>query len=313
MLTSQTVYDVFGQASINLDVAGNYSYKTYDQLGRLVSEVDANHNATRHVYSSLVGQSDSLTRLDASATFTDSTSVSADAINAAVTAVLASGTPRSVSTTYDLLGRQSTTSDKYSKLDLSGAAYSFDASTAQGGNWVGSTSYTYDVWGGLVASDILLDRVANTANRHAITRYGYNLQGALIRQVDAQGYVSDHQTNAFGEDTRVTQYASTINPDGDLWAIPASALADQSPTSTSATGHDRISTTTYDRRGMKLSDGLSSLQSGQRLGVNQLGLVVGQLRTVYAYDGVGNITNTSQVFEVSGQASVLGVGRGQCL
>ena len=39
-LGQQTFYDAMGNAIANRDVAGNYSYKLYDKLGRVTYEVD---------------------------------------------------------------------------------------------------------------------------------------------------------------------------------------------------------------------------------------------------------------------------------
>jgi YD repeat-containing protein len=41
-LVSEVVYDAFGQAVASRDVSNHYSYKTYDQLGRVLLEIDAN-------------------------------------------------------------------------------------------------------------------------------------------------------------------------------------------------------------------------------------------------------------------------------
>ncbi|MFY0022623.1 hypothetical protein ABTQ05_22095, partial [Acinetobacter baumannii] len=40
-LSTSVVYDAFGDAVSNVDVAGNISYKTYDTLGRVSYDVDA--------------------------------------------------------------------------------------------------------------------------------------------------------------------------------------------------------------------------------------------------------------------------------
>ncbi|MBW8891082.1 MAG: hypothetical protein JF617_02535, partial [Burkholderiales bacterium] len=288
-LSTQTAYDAFGQAVINRDVNGNYSYKTYDQLGRLVNEIDANHNATHHFYSDLVGQFAGFTRLDAKASFGDGLSVSADAINAAVTAVLGSGTPRSVSTYFDQLGRDSVVYDKYSRADMSGAAYSFDGTLGVGGAWISSIGYAYDAFGSLVRRTELLDR---SQNRQAITQYGYDLQGQLIRQVDAEGYVTDHHKNAFGEDDRVTQYATAINPDGSLWVNPATLNAQAG----NALGYDRVTVTGYDRRGQQTLQSQLGMQVGRATSGTSVVNAYGHLDTRLTTDGVGNVTATATSF-----------------
>lgn len=59
----------------NRDVAGNYSYKTYDKLGRLVNEIDAKHHVTQHLYSARDGEYSQVARLGAVAVFADGLSV----------------------------------------------------------------------------------------------------------------------------------------------------------------------------------------------------------------------------------------------
>ncbi|MDH5803119.1 MAG: hypothetical protein OEZ68_20135, partial [Gammaproteobacteria bacterium] len=47
---STTIYDARGNAIANRDVAGYYSYKLYDQIGRLVYEIDAGRYVTAYQY-----------------------------------------------------------------------------------------------------------------------------------------------------------------------------------------------------------------------------------------------------------------------
>ncbi|PTT85528.1 hypothetical protein DBR42_14320, partial [Pelomonas sp. HMWF004] len=240
----------------------------------------------------LVGQFSGITRLDAAANFADGPGVSADAINAAVTAVAGNGTPRSMASYFDQLGRVSTSVDKYSRQDMSGAAYSFDGTLGVGGNWASSVGYQYDAFGSLVKRTELLDRAQN---RQAITQYGYDLQGQLIRQVDAQGYVTDHRKNAFGEEDRVTQYASAINPDGDLWIAPARLSAQAG----SALGYDRVTVFGYDRRGQQTLQSQQGLQIARTTGSGATSGVVnvyGHLDNRVSFDGAGNATATTSVF-----------------
>ena len=50
VLFSEVAYDALGNAFRNLDVAGNYSFKIYDVLGRVEYEVDAERYVTQYGY-----------------------------------------------------------------------------------------------------------------------------------------------------------------------------------------------------------------------------------------------------------------------
>ena len=136
-----------------------------------------------------------LTRLDAAVSFTDGLAVSAGTIDAAVAAITNTGTPRTLSTYFDKLGREVTKYDKYSRPDFSNAAFGYDSLTGQSGQWTGATYYAYDVWGGVTSRSSLIDRATN---RSAVTYYGYDLSGGLIRQVDPEGFVTDHSRRQAG-------------------------------------------------------------------------------------------------------------------
>src|SRR5262249_7805639 len=59
--SSSMTYNAHGDAVVNKDTAGNYSYKSYDAKGRVRYEIDAERNVTEHVYDSF-GQETSVKR-----------------------------------------------------------------------------------------------------------------------------------------------------------------------------------------------------------------------------------------------------------
>jgi len=246
---SRVVYNVFGEAIINQDAAGNFSYKTYDKLGRLLNEVDANGNALSHYYSDIVGKFSGFTQLDGTVSVTGGLNASEVAVNAAASAIASTGNPRSIVTYFDKLGRESIQYDKFSRPDFSGMAFSYDATTGTSGMYRGEIDYSYDVFGDLTQRTELLD---GASGRTAKTRYGYDLAGNLLRQVDADGYVTDHVRNAFGQDRSVTQYATALAATDSLWTAPAAVAVTAGLAA--ATGADRTVTYKYDHRGNKTEE-----------------------------------------------------------
>jgi len=64
LLSTTTHYDAFGDAVAGRDLAGNYSYKSYDKAGRLVWEVDALGHVTRYERDTF-GDTTAMTRYEA--------------------------------------------------------------------------------------------------------------------------------------------------------------------------------------------------------------------------------------------------------
>ncbi|WP_431256724.1 LysM peptidoglycan-binding domain-containing protein [Roseateles chitinivorans] len=291
---SQTVYDVFGQAVINRDVGGVLSYKTYDQLGRLINEVDGNHEVTAHYYSAIAGEYSGFTRLGARAVFSDSLGASAAAIDAAVAAMGKVGS-RSSSTYFDRLGRIVANYERPTRNDLSGDAFRYDPAVSAQGNWAEQTEYAYNAFGEVISRNQLLDRLVG---RVARSRYVYDQQGRAIREVNAEGYVTDHRFNAFGEETQVVQYARAIDPEGDVLAQPvaSTAAAGGDP----AGGYDRVTVFAYDRRGAKTSETQQGTQIGVRWGDRSLARQVVDVVTTFTNDQLGRQTRSSKVVVSNG-------------
>lgn len=284
---TQTVYNAFGEAVIGRDTMGKLSYKTYDRLGRLVNEVDANHNVTQHAYSARDGEFMRLSRLATTATFADGLGNLEAIVDTAVAAAGNAGA-RNVVSYANRLGQTT------SVVDLADSIYSFDSVSAQGGTWSRSTDYSYDVWGGVVKKALNLDGLG-VAGRKAETYAVFDLQGQQTRQVDAEGYVTDNRYNAFGEVDQRTEYATKIAVPVDAAAAASAVVTTVSAAAVGAIGHDRTHNYTYDRRGLQLTDTAYNLQIGRRTGANTADTVVGELVTSTAYDGVGNVISSGSL------------------
>jgi YD repeat-containing protein len=281
---AQTVYNAFGEAIVGRDTMGRMSYRTYDRLGRLINEVDANDHVTQYAFSAREGEFMQVTRLAAAAVFADNLGALEGLVQGAV-AVTSTVGARSVTSYLDRLGNVARVTDL---TDAARAAvvYSYDSTGAQGGNWARNTDYTYNAWGEVVRRSVNLD---GGAGRRADTFTVYDLQGKQTRQVDAEGYVVDMRYSAFGELEQRTEFAANIavpaSADAAASAVVATTLA--SDVWSSAIGHDRIRKYTYDRRGLLTTDVASNIQT-TRLSGNSASSDPTELVTSTSYDGVGN-------------------------
>ena len=288
-LSSQTGYNAFGEAIANRDVANGWSYKTYDQLGRMVFEVDPLRNVTQYVYSSRgVLDSQSVTRLGAKSTIAvDSLVVQESTIAGSVQF---NGVNRKIETSFDRLGRAILVKEP-------GLAYSYDSLSGTGKAWHRQTSYDYNIFGDVLRTRVLLNGDTGTT---ADTYFYYTISGLRERQVDALGYVADTKYNVFGEATRTMQYAAPLAT--GTWGLTSRGTPTlTSPLNypTSAIGNDRETQIRYDRKGQKVFEIATGAYVGQ---VSGLGLsnALAQIVKGYTYDGVGNVVSETNFTANSG-------------
>ena len=279
---SDTNYNVFGEAIVNRDVTGGWSYKTYDRLGRLIYEVDPNRNVVQHDYAAKgVLSSETFTRMSGQAGTLDPATVTEALIGTAAAA--ASGTAganRHLVTSYDRLGRTTV-------IDEPVLAYSYDSATGQAGYWARKTSFDYNVFGDVTRKRSLVNP---NSGSYADTYFYYDLHGRIWREIDALGYVSDTSINAFGDVTRAYEYAQALS--AGTWNLtnagaPVTTTAQAVPNS--AIGHDREVQHGYDRKGNRVSDISVAVQFSRNPGDLSAERVVNHVVRTYLYDGVGNV------------------------
>src|SRR5581483_8548040 len=290
-------FDALGNATVNRDVAGNYSYKVYDALGRVSHEIDAEHYVTAYAYDRF-GNKLTTTRYATALDFAAITghAAHADGVAFSLAEVAARIAPsagdRTVTTQYDILNR--------AVLVTQPAAFSYDATAPAGAPQyftVGATTrYTYDTFGEAIRQSQLknpgTDLAVGTADDTWTDTYTYyNRRGYKKAQVDALGYITTWEYDASGDVVRQVDYAralsqGTWNLSG--YAAPASTTPQSSPGS--SIGYDRETTYQYDRKNQKVAETKVNVEFGTLTGTLTLGTSVGNLTTTYAYDGVGNLT-----------------------
>ena len=266
-LKTQTFYDALGNAVMNRDVAGNFSYKAYDRAGNVVYDVDALGYVTGYQRNAF-GEAAGLTRYAlAPATGLAAGTVRSAAALSTALAALNHVADRAIVTTFDKLGRAATVTEPASWV----------SDGTQGAVAAKVTRNTYNGLGQLVQKAVLADAANNT---WATTSHFFDRDGQETLTVDAMGYATGRNYDAQGNVIRVIEYANAL----------ASAAPTTAATPTSS-ADDRIVTYAYDklnrvvtqtRLNIQFSDGTTDVTAGTR--------TRGSATTTYAYDVVGNRT-----------------------
>ena len=282
-LYTLTAYDVFGNAVTNLDVAGNTSYKAYDQQNRVRYDVDANGNVTGYERNAF-GDVNALTRYANAVSITSNTAPTVASIQGSVALT---DTDRTVTTTFDQAGRAAMVQDGRVIIDVTGHAvvatasqvFNFDSSAAVGKQFFSaakSTKNTYNAFGEVITQSTL--RNTNT-DTWLNTTYAYDQMGHRTFELDAAGYLNAMSYDSVGNLTQKIEYA---NSQGS--AIPTTAAVD---------GKDRTTKTTYDQLNRKTAETRVNIQYASLNADGSLppsANITGDATTNYGYDAVGNQT-----------------------
>jgi YD repeat-containing protein len=307
-LTTHVVYDTLGNEIASEDAAGNWSYKIYDQLGRVTYQIDALNYITGNTYDAF-GNQLTTTRynnpLTGSITGSSLTDLQLQSINGNVATIAVSNGASSstVQVTASSLDRTITTAyDRDNRvLQVSQpAVYTFlpTANAAGGSTFTASptTFYHYNAFGQVVRTAVLADTKGNPitnpdvnsgANIWTYSYTYYDQVGNKIADVNAGGFLTTYQYDAEGNLTDHYEYAQAISS--------ASISAYSAPT---ASSNDRETQYQYDKLNRQVTQTLKAVQSSQITtnGNNQLvasAAAAADVITYYTYDALGNQTSVT--------------------
>ena len=276
---TQTYYDSLGNAIANRDVGGNFSYKTYDKLGRVAFEVDAEGYVTGYGRD-INGQVTTVTRYAnrskmASPATTDTASLLSVAqamINAAVNSSDHSQ-DRQLVTVYDKAGRVLETREP------STVTFNSATSTAEIAGKV--TVNHYNSFGEVDSIKVQKD-VGGVRTTIAETRYYFDARGLQIASVDAMGYLTTQEYDAVGNLKRRVEYSTALTPVQvqNNVIVQTSTKAEDRATSYTYDALNRVKTETKENQTYTTVDA-----QGVRTVVNGANLT-----TTYDYDALGNQT-----------------------
>jgi YD repeat-containing protein len=151
-----------------------------------------------------------------------------------------------------------------------------------------TSTVTYDAFGEAVVDQ---DVDGNDSYK------AYDTDGRLAYEVDADGYVTGYQYDAYGEQTAATRYATAIDTTalGDTWSDGEPLSVEQIQASLTASPLDRTIATTYDIQGNKLSVTQPAVTYTNSDGSTGTGSPV----TTFTYDAYGNVTSQSVLVQGS--------------
>ncbi|QWF18238.1 putative Ig domain-containing protein [Lysobacter capsici] len=273
--TIEITYDALGRAVAQKDVRGNYSYKIYDNLGRLAYDVDQENYVTAYSYDGF-GQQTNLRRhaqalnIGALAGWTPGQPLSMAQMQAAAAT---SASDRTIATRYDQRGLA---------VQIEQAQIAYYTSTGAAATGSPTVRIEYDGFGNKVKESILLEGTAGQADaRWADTYTYYDLVGRVTMTVDAEGYVTRARYNATGEVVESIEYAKAVWTGGLSTAAPPALPSAGDEIS----GYDRITRLGFDALGRKISE--SVVRHFQR---NDGSSGVRDVVTQFRYDGADRVT-----------------------
>lgn len=294
----EITYNALGQAVVQKDVSGNYSYRIYNSLAQLAYEIDQHGFVTSYGYNAY-GEQTSQTRHANKAIFSRLTNwapgnpiyvaefngyvIQRDNVN-----------DRSVYSGYTWYGRKSS---------VSTSQFDYVTSLGEVKRAGENTAFVYNRYGELSYTQKWID---NSASTFEITQYFYNDLGLLTQEVDSEGGVTSYKYDALGQVVSKTEHGRRLNLVGNgiypyTPALPSAGDA--------STGYDRTVRYTYDALGRKTSetqlryyqDASGAIQSRDvvtRIGYDAEGRAVSTdtdgVVTQTAYDALGRVVSVRE-------------------
>jgi YD repeat-containing protein len=282
---TNVTFDALGNATVNRDSAGDYSYKVYDALGRVVYDIDALGYVTQYAYDAF-GNQTAVTRY-ATALNLGAHTAGTSFSGSAVTALLAtSPLDRTINTSYDLVNRAKQVQQPQALVYEPTAPSGQQTFQARA-----TTNETYNAFGQVVKESVVRNPATGVSED---TYYYYDARGNKTAQVDALGYLTTWQYDENGDVLKQVEYAKALTAGSwsvSGYAAPVATTPQSSPGDPA--GYDREVDTTYDRKNEKTSETRVDSEFGTLSGALVLGTTTGNLTTTYGYDAVGNVTSVT--------------------
>ncbi|MGN6820465.1 MAG: hypothetical protein ACTHJR_17540 [Sphingomonas sp.] len=280
-------YDHRGNQIEAKDAASARTLSYYDQLDRVVVQIDPLGAYSTYTYSSVAGVNSMIAR-------SYDTTVSLPANAGGTPPAAPSGTYRQTTSNYDKLGRlTSTVVAGVLTGQLAGSTYTTNANTTL------TTSYSYDANGNVVTT---------TDPNGGVTYSYYDKLNRKTDQVDAGRFLTKWTLDAEGNALSETRYANQI-PNAVAVATIASAT-DSTLTSLLGTGAadaDRTTNFTYDRMGRRLTEtriGLTYWTIDANSPTGALTQVTNGSSTItYTYNALGEVSTRTEAATTTGSSA----------
>ncbi len=282
-LYSEAAYDALGNAFRNRDVAGNYSFKIYDVLGRVEYEIDAERYVTQYTYD-VFGNKLTTKRNENALTAalpTNTTSLTSSAL----TGLFVAGADRTVTTTYDRLNRATQV--------VQPLVSNFEPNNGSSGGTTftaGAQTLTdYNAFG-----DVTRTRRLISGSTYADTYFYYDHRGMKTAQVDPLKFLTIYEYDETGDLKRQVEYATALAGTVTFSGYGSPTVTTPATAPASAVGYDRETLYAYDRLNRKISETRVGIEHATVSG-STVSLATGNQVTTYGYDVLGNQTRVTQV------------------
>lgn len=292
-LSTETFYDVFGNAVANVDVAGNASYKLYDAAGRVTHSIDAMGYVTGYGLNTF-GEVETLTRFNASTTLADGPVTAATMSRTADHVMAALGTDRShdrqIHTQYDLLGRA------ISVVEPDGYTYAYDANVDPEDRYSDASKATNSVYNAF--GEVVQQVVASAPSGTVVSRTSqyFDAMGRNVATVDAAGYLTRREFDSVGNLRFVREFARQgAAPAEDSWrTMPVEPLPlAGSPNRITEHVYDVANRKTLDiRHDVTYHEVTTTAGSNGSQFPSVVAITTEPVRTEYRHDAVGNLIAT---------------------
>uniref|UniRef100_UPI0010560C6E LysM peptidoglycan-binding domain-containing protein n=1 Tax=Legionella rowbothamii TaxID=96229 RepID=UPI0010560C6E len=260
-LSELTTYNAFGEVIARSDRAGRWQHFAYDTQGQLIYQVDTRGGLTQYDY-------DAYGRVTHKIRYESQVALDEYSTEEIAQARRKGDADRTESYYYDLDDRLiETTRD---------AVLTYNPRDKKYSKVLPSTRNEYNAFGEVVKTSKRID-----SSRDAVTMMYYNQDGQQTAQIDAEGYLTTYQLNAFGEVEFCTEFASRTQ---------AANVNEYSPPATHS--KDRTVSFTYDALGQVTSKTLKNVEFS-RLVNGKLETIRQDIPTYYRYDAMGHLVETT--------------------
>jgi YD repeat-containing protein len=312
--SSTVTYDIFGNAVATTDVGGATRYKVYDPMGRVVAEIDALGYVSGYTLNAF-GERTTLTRY-AYGLGTLSAPLTVQTL--ATRLYRSAADDRSISTTYDLLGRavlvREPVVEVYDQHSLGASPQLYAGRT---------TASRFNAFGEVIERAVYgADYQGKAVTDSAVTRYYHDQRGLLTAQIDAlsaragaqRGYLTTYSYDLAGNVLSQVEYANAITAwDDGVLLVNGKPL--HASTLVANAALDRQTSYTYDKRNLVATETHVNVTYHNNTAAGAS--VTGNLTTTYAYNGRGQRTRVTDAlggttytyYDALGRTS--GVGREQ--
>jgi len=260
-LSTETVYDAFGNVAAEKDRAGNWSYHVYNLQGRKEYSIDGNGAVVNFRY-------DNLGNLSQQIHYANRINLSSQTriYYPKEIAISPSVYDKETTFSYNAAGQLIEKQDK--------AVRYFDPKTNTYKLRNPTTEYHYDAFG-----EVILTRTKFSEGDWVESRVYFDKQGRKRAEVNGENYVSEFEYNQFGEMSAQIEYANRtdVAHDSDYYPVRASSS-------------DRRVEFSYDAIGQLSTKTLKNV-TYQRLSGNSYETITGDLTTTYTYDSLGHQTS----------------------